>query len=172
MALPVVSIVVALDERNAIGHAGALPWRLPEDLKRFKTLTLGKPVVMGRKTWDSIGKPLPGRHNIVVTRQHGLELPGATVVASLDAALRAAGDVPEVCVIGGAEIYRQALPLADVLHVTRVHATVAADTWFPPLDPAAWTEVAREQRPADERHAHACDFVELHRVRGAASPGQ
>ncbi|HWJ04585.1 MAG TPA: dihydrofolate reductase [Steroidobacteraceae bacterium] len=165
MARPVVSIVVALDERNAIGHAGTLPWRLPEDLKRFKTLTFGKPIVMGRRTWDSIGKPLPGRHNIVVTRQRGLELPGATVVASLDEALRAAGDVPEVCIIGGAEIYRLALPLTDVLHVTRVHATVAADTWFPQLDPAAWTEVACERRPADERHAHAYDFVELHRVR-------
>lgn len=160
-----VSIVVALDERNAIGHAGALPWRLSEDLKRFKMLTLGKPIVMGRKTWDSIGRPLPGRHNIVVTRQRGLELPGATVVASLEDALRAAGDVPEVCIIGGAEIYRLALPLADVLHVTRVHATVAADTWFPPIDPSEWTEVAREPRAADERHAHAFDFVELHRAR-------
>ena len=78
----VVSIVVAMDERNAIGNAGGLPWRLPEDLKRFKALTLGKPVVMGRRTWDSIGKPLPGRHNVVVTRRHGLQLPGATVVAS------------------------------------------------------------------------------------------
>lgn len=165
MTRPVVSIVVALDERNAIGHAGALPWRLPEDLKRFKALTLGKPVVMGRKTWDSIGKPLPGRHNIVVTRRRGLELPGATVVPSLDEALRVAGDVPEVCIIGGAEIYRLALPLTDVLHVTRVHATVAADTWFPAIDTPEWHEIARVARPADERHAYAFDFVELHRVR-------
>lgn len=165
MGRPLVSIVVALDERDAIGHAGVLPWRLPEDLKRFKALTLGKPIVMGRKTWDSIGKALPGRHNLVVTRRRDLDLPGATVVASLEEALQQAGDVPEVCIIGGAEIYRQALPLADVLHVTRVHASVAADTWFPPLDAHAWVEVAREEHPADARHAHAYDFVELHRVR-------
>jgi dihydrofolate reductase len=147
------------------GAASAEPRPLPEDLKRFKALTLGKPIVMGRRTWDSIGKPLPGRHNIVVTRQRGLELPGATVVGSLDEAMQAAGDVPEVCIIGGAEIYRQALPRADVLHLTRVHATVAADTWFPAIDAAEWTEVFSEHHPADERHAYGYDFVELRRVR-------
>lgn len=159
-----VSIIVATDERGAIGHQGRLPWRLPEDLKHFKALTLGKPVVMGRKTWDSIGRPLPGRLNIVVTRQGRLELPGATVVGSLDEALEQAGDVPEVCIIGGAEIYRLALPLADTVHLTRVHATVAADTFFPALDPAEWAQVTREERAADERHAHAYAFVELRRV--------
>jgi len=162
--MPRVSIIVATDERGAIGHEGQLPWRLPEDLKRFKAITLGKPVIMGRKTWDSIGRPLPGRLNIVVTRQPGLELAGATVVGSLDEALAAAGDAPEACVIGGAEIYRLALPLADTLHLTRVHATVAADTYFPVLDPQQWVEVAREERAADERHAHAYAFVELRRV--------
>lgn len=162
--MPRVSIIVATDERGAIGHEGQLPWRLPEDLKRFKAITLGKPVIMGRKTWDSIGRPLPGRLNIVVTRQPGLELAGATVVGSLDEALAAAGDAPEACVIGGAEIYRLALPLADTLHLTRVHATVAADTYFPVLDPQQWVEVAREERAADERHAHAYTFVELRRV--------
>ena len=162
--MPRVSIIVATDERGAIGHEGQLPWRLPEDLKRFKAITLGKPVIMGRKTWDSIGRPLPGRLNIVVTRQPGLELAGATVVGSLDEALAAAGDAPEACVIGGAEIYRLALPLADTLHLTRVHATVAADTYFPVLGPQQWVEVAREERAADERHAHAYAFVELRRV--------
>ena len=162
--MPRVSIIVATDERGAIGHEGQLPWRLPEDLKRFKAITLGKPVIMGRKTWDSIGRPLPGRLNIVVTRQPGLELAGATVVGSLDEALAAAGDAPEACVIGGAEIYRLALPLADTLHLTRVHATVAADTYFPVLDPQQWVEVAREERAADERHAHAYAFVELRRM--------
>ena len=162
--MPRVSIIVATDERGAIGHEGQLPWRLPEDLRRFKAITLGKPVIMGRKTWDSIGRPLPGRLNIVVTRQPGLELAGATVVGSLDEALAAAGDAPEACVIGGAEIYRLALPLADTLHLTRVHATVAADTYFPAPDPAQWQEVAREERAADERHAHAYAFVELRRV--------
>jgi dihydrofolate reductase len=165
---PLVSIVVAMDERNGIGRDGALPWRLPEDLKRFKSLTLGKPVVMGRKTWDSIGKPLPGRHNVVVTRQAGLALPGATVVPSLAAALRVAGDVPEVCIIGGAEIYRLALPVTDVLHVTRVHATVDADTFFPSLDADEWQRVAREDRSADERHPHAYSFE--HWVRRVQRP--
>jgi dihydrofolate reductase len=166
--MPLVSLVVATDQRGAIGRAGGLPWHLPDDLRRFKALTLGKPVVMGRKTWDSIGRPLPGRHNLVITRQAGLDLPGATVVASLEEALAAAGDVPEVCVIGGAEIFRQALPQIDVVHLTRVHATVAADTYLPPFDAAAWDEVAHEEHAADERHAHAFSFIELRR---RASPG-
>jgi dihydrofolate reductase len=169
--MPRVSIIVATDERGAIGLEGRLPWRLPEDLGRFKSLTLGKPVVMGRRTWDSIGKPLPGRLNIVVTRQAGLQLPGATVVGSLDQALATAGEVPEVCIIGGAEIYRLALPLADTLHLTRVHAVVAADTCFPELDLGQWQEVAREEHAADDRHAHAFAFIELRRARpGQAEP--
>jgi dihydrofolate reductase len=159
-----VSIVVAADERGAIGRRGELPWRLPEDLRRFKALTLGKPIVMGRRTWDSIGRPLPGRHSIVITRQPVLTLPGATVVGSFDAALRAAEGATEACVIGGAEIYRVALPRADVVHLTRVHAVVAdADTFLDPLDPADWVETAREAHPADERHACGYSFVELRR---------
>jgi dihydrofolate reductase len=161
--MPLVSLVVATDERGAIGRAGGLPWHLPDDLRRFKALTLGKPVLMGRKTWDSIGRPLPGRHNIVITRQAGLALPGTTVVASLEEALAAAGDVPEVCVIGGAEVFRQALPQVDVVHLTRVHATVAADTYLPPLEATAWEEVAREVHAADERHAYAFSFIEFRR---------
>lgn len=160
---PVVSIVVAMDERDGIGRAGGLPWRLPDDLRQFKALTLGKPVVMGRRTWDSIGRPLPGRLNIVVSRQPRLALPGATVVPSLAAALQAAGDVPETCVIGGAELYRVALPATDVLHLTRVHAVTDADTFFPPWEPAAWVETARTEHAADERHAHAFSFLRLER---------
>jgi len=163
--LALVSIVVATDELGGIGREGRLPWHLPEDLKRFKRLTLGKPVVMGRRTWDSIGRPLPGRHNIVVSRQAGLQFEGATVVPSFDAALTAAGDVPEICVIGGAEIYRLAVPLADVVHLTLVHASVAADTWLPPFDAATWRETARQPQPADARHAHALSFVTLERRR-------
>lgn len=170
MGHPLVSIVVAMDERGAIGREGGLPWRLPEDLRRFKALTLGKPIVMGRRTWDSIGRPLPGRLNIVVSRHRGLELADATVVASVAQALAVAGDVPEVCIIGGAEIYRLALPMADVLHVTRVHATIAADTFFPAIAPEQWTEVAREEHPADERHAHAYSFVELRRSASVRRP--
>jgi dihydrofolate reductase len=161
--VPLVSLVVATDERGAIGVNGGLPWHLPDDLRRFKALTLGKPVIMGRKTWDSIGRPLPGRHNIVITRQRALQVPGATVVDSLDAALAAAGDVPEVCVIGGADIFREALPRVGVVHLTRVHATVAADTYLPPLDAAAWQETAREDHAVDERHAHPFSFIQLRR---------
>lgn len=162
--MPLVSIIVATDERGAIGRDGRLPWHLPDDLKRFKALTMGKPIVMGRKTWDSIGRPLPGRHNIVVSRRRDLEIPGATMAASLDAALAAAGDVPEICVVGGAEIYRLALPMTDVVHLTRVHAVVEADTFFPALEAAQWAVAAREERPADARNQHACSFVELRRL--------
>ncbi len=165
--MPLVSIVVATDERGAIGRDGGLPWRLPDDLKRFKGLTMGKPIVMGRKTWDSIGKPLPGRHNIVVTRQAGFAAPDVTVVASLDDALEAAGDVPEVCIIGGAEIYRLALPRTNLIHLTRVHAIVDADTHFPAIAPEEWDETVVEERPVDDRHSFAFSFVELRRRRAA-----
>jgi dihydrofolate reductase len=159
-----VTMLVATDERGAIGRAGGLPWHLPADLKRFKALTMGKPIVMGRKTWQSIGRPLPGRLNVVISRQPGLAVAGATVVPTLDDALAAAGDVDEVCIIGGAEIYRLALPLAKRIHLTRIHATVPADTFFPELDPAQWQEVSREDHPADERHAYAYSFLELRRI--------
>jgi dihydrofolate reductase len=165
--MPLVSIIVATDERGAIGRDGGLPWRLPDDLKRFKTLTMGKPIVMGRKTWDSIGKPLPGRHNIVITRQAGFEVPGVTVVASLDDALTVAGDVPEVCIIGGAEIYRLALPRTDLIHLTRVHAVVDADTYFPELGADEWEELLIEKHAADARHTYAYSCVELRRRRRA-----
>lgn len=159
-----VSIVVAADERWAIGRGGELPWRLPEDLRRFKALTLGKPIVMGRRTWESIGRPLPGRRSIVVSRQPGLVLAGATVAGSIEAALRTAEGAAEACIIGGAGIYRAALPRTDVVHLTRVHTVVEdADTFLDPLDPADWIEVSREEWPADDRHASACSFVELRR---------
>ena len=159
-----VSIIVAADEQGGIGRDGGLPWHLPADLKRFKALTMGKPIVMGRRTWDSIGRPLPGRRSLVVSRQPGLVIDGAEVFDSLEDALAATSDAPETCVIGGAEIYRQALPRAEVVHLTRVHATVQADTFFPPLDAADWEEVAREDRPADDRHAYPFSFLTLCRV--------
>lgn len=160
-----VSIIVATDERGAIGRDGGLPWRLPDDLRRFKALTMGKPIVMGRRTWDSIGRPLPGRHNIVITRDATLALQGATVVTSLDAAIAAAGAVDEACIIGGAEIYRLALPRTDVIHLTRVHATVEADTFFPPLVPEEWDEDVLERHAADERHALPFSYVVQRRRR-------
>lgn len=162
--MTIVSLIVAADERGGIGRDGGLPWHLPDDLKRFKSLTMGKPIVMGRRTWDSIGRPLPGRRSLVVSRQRGLEIPGAEVANSLEDALNIAGDVPEVCIIGGSELYRAALPRADLVHLTRVHATVAADTFLPPLDPADWEQVSCERYPADERHAHAVSFITLRRI--------
>ena len=159
-----VSIVVATDEQGGIGLEGRLPWHLPNDLKRFKALTMGKPIVMGRRTFDSIGRALPGRVNMVVSRQSGLGIDGCVVVPSLEAALEAAGEADETCVIGGAEIYRLALPLAETLHLTRVHATVGADTFFPVIDAAQWEEISREDCPADERHAYPYSFVTLRRV--------
>jgi len=164
-----LSVVVAADERGGIGHAGGLPWHLPADLKRFKAITMGKPIVMGRRTWDSIGRPLPGRRSIVVSRQAGLAIEGAEVVGSLEEALRVASDAPESCVIGGAELYRLALPMAGLVHLTRVHATVEADTFLPALDPLDWEEVSSERHPADERHAYPYSFVTLRRVRAPAS---
>jgi dihydrofolate reductase len=156
-----VSIVVATDDHGGIGLGGTLPWHLPDDLRRFKALTMGKPIVMGRRTHDSIGRALPGRQNIVISRRPGLRIEGCTVVDSLDAALAAAGAVPEVVVIGGADVYRLAIPCAKSLHMTRVHADVGADTFFPALDAADWEEVSREERPADERHAYAVSYVTL-----------
>jgi len=164
----IVSLIVAADERGGIGRDGGLPWHLPDDLKRFKALTMGKPIVMGRRTWDSIGRPLPGRRSLVVSRQRGLEIPGAEVFGSFDDALLAAGDVPEVCVIGGAELYRAALPRADLVHLTRVHTVVDADTFLEPLDPAEWEQASCERRAADERNAYSVSYITLRRSSRAA----
>lgn len=159
-----IAIIVAMAENGVIGSDNRLPWHLPDDLKRFKALSLGKPIVMGRRTFESIGKPLPGRANIVVSRQPGLEIAGAVVVSSLDAALAAAGDVPEIVIIGGAEIFRQALPRTDTIHLTRVHARVAGDVMFPELDSGQWRETVVEHHAADERHQYAFTFVTLQRI--------
>lgn len=166
--MPLISIIVAVADNGVIGSGNQLPWRLPDDLKRFKALSLGKPIVMGRKTFDSIGRPLPGRLNIVISRQPGLEIPGCTVVTSIDEGLvvaRAAEpSTPEIVIVGGADIYRQILPRVRTIHLTRVHAEVAGDVVFPKLQEHEWREVAKEYHPADERHAHAFTFSTLERV--------
>ena len=159
-----LTIIVAMADNGVIGSANQLPWRLPDDLKRFKALSLGKPIVMGRKTFDSIGRPLPGRLNIVISRQAGLEIPGCTVVTSIDEAIVAAQPAPEIVIVGGADIYRQVLPQVQVVHLTRVHANVEGDVAFPTLVAHEWREVAKEYHPADERHAHAFTFSTLERV--------
>jgi dihydrofolate reductase len=155
---PVVTLIVAVADSGAIGRDNALPWHLPEDLKRFKRLTLGKPVIMGRKTFDSIGKPLPGRQNIVVTRDANYRREGVTVVHDAADALRAAEAAPEVMVIGGAELFRVYLPRAGRVHLTRVHGDIPGDVHWPPLEAREWRRVESETRAADERHAYAMTF--------------
>lgn len=145
-----IVMVVAVARNNVIGSSGDMPWRLSTDLKRFKALTLGKPMIMGRKTFESIGKPLPGRTSIVVTRDKQWQSEGVVPVQSLESALDLAREiaatnaVQEICVVGGGEIYRQALEQADILHVTRVHAEPQGDTVFPDIDEAIWVETFRE----------------------------
>ncbi|SDQ42850.1 dihydrofolate reductase [Pseudoxanthomonas sp. CF385] len=163
-----ISLIAALDRRRAIGRDNDLPWRLPDDLKCFKALTLGKPVLMGRKTAESLGRALPGRLNLVLTRRGGVPFAGMQAVASVDEAMAIAEaqGADELCVIGGGEVYALTLDRADVLHLTEIDTVVAdAHAFFPAFDPADWREVAREPHPADAKHAMAFDFVEYHRAR-------
>jgi dihydrofolate reductase len=161
------SLVVAMARNRVIGRDNALPWRLPADLAHFRKVTMGHPIVMGRKTHESIGKALPGRLNIVVTRNRDYRAPGCTVVPSLEAAWRAAGDAEEVCVIGGTSLFREALPIADVIHMTEVEADVEGDTYFPEFDRGEWSERQIARHPVDERHAYPLRIVRLDRK----SPG-
>lgn len=142
--MPVISLVAAMAGNRVIGAGNRLPWHLPADLQRFKRLTMGAPVIMGRKTHESIGRALPGRRNIVVTRRPGASWDGCEVAGSLDAALAAARDAPEVFVIGGAELYAAVLPRADRLYLTLIDADYPGDTLFPEFDAADWRETARE----------------------------
>lgn len=151
-------------ENRIIGRDNALPWHLPADLKRFRRLTTGYPIVMGRRSYESIGRPLPERTNIVVTRRAEYRAPGCTVVHTIDDAFRVAGDTDEIFVIGGAELYAQTLDRADRLYLTWVHARVAGDTQFPAFDLASWREVARERHETDAQHALPYSFVTLDRV--------
>jgi dihydrofolate reductase len=142
--LPRVYLVVALARNGVIGAQGKLPWHLPEDLQHFKKLTLGHPVIMGRRTWESLGQALPGRENIVVSRRPGFEAPGASVASSVQAAIALCADEPVAFVIGGAEVYAAALPLADGLVLTEIDRDYAGDTRFPAWDRGAWREAQRE----------------------------
>ena len=163
-ASPALVVVAALDRNGAIGRGNALPWHLPEDLKRFKARTMGHPVLMGRRTAESIGRALPGRTNLVLTRGATAPFAGQVAIESLDEALSRVGGGP-LFVIGGAEVYALALPQANALWLTLVDAAVeGADAHFPPLEPGAWREIAREVHPADDRHAHAFEFVDYARV--------
>jgi len=167
---PLISLIVAMAQNGVIGRANALPWRLPEDLKRFKEYTLGKPILMGRKTFESIGRPLPGRLNLVLTRDTGWDAEGVTVVHSVEEALQQTRSSEELVAIGGAEIYRLLLPLAHRIYLTHVHADVPGDTFFPAFDPAQWDDVDYRTQPADERHAYPVTFVTLERRASPAAP--
>ena len=161
-----VSLVVAMAENRVVGRAGGMPWHISADLKRFKALTMGKPVIMGRKTFQSIGGPLPGRTNIVITRDASYGADGVLLAGGLDAALKIAGGegAAETMVIGGGEIYRMAMPLARRLYLTEVHIRVSGDTLFPVLDAGAWKEVGREDHDAEGLGVPAYSFVVLDRI--------
>ncbi|MFC3715000.1 dihydrofolate reductase [Luteimonas soli] len=168
-----MALVAAVDRNLAIGRGNAMPWHLPDDFRHFKALTLGKPILMGRKTAESLGRALPGRRNLVLTRGGRVPFAGMEAVASMEAALRAAEEdgAGELCVIGGAQVYALALPLATVLHLTLVDTAVeGADAFFPVFDRDAWCEVSRERHAADGRHAFGFEFVDYHRQAKAAQP--
>jgi dihydrofolate reductase len=162
-----LSMIAALAENRVIGVDNSMPWHLPGDFKYFKATTLGKPIIMGRKTWDSLGRPLPGRLNLVVTRQQNLQLEGAEVFTSLEAAVERAEEwaaeqgVSEVMLIGGAQLYGQALKLADRLYLTRVALTPEGDAWFPAFDEGQWTLVSNTENPAlDDKPAYRFEVWE------------
>ena len=163
-ARPEVVFIAAVARNGVIGRDNALPWRLKADLAHFRAVTMGHPVLMGRKTWESLAKPLPGRRNLVLTRQSGYRAQGAEVFASLDEALTAIEDAPRVFVIGGAEIYRLLLHKADVLLLSEVAADVAGDACFPDFDRAQFREASRMAHIADAENEYAVDIVEYRRI--------
>jgi dihydrofolate reductase len=156
---PRVSVIAALAKNRVIGIENRLPWRLPEDLAHFKALTLNHPILMGRKTFESLGRPLPGRTNIVVTRNPGYRPEGCRVADSIPAALTLCADADEIFFIGGAELYAQAIPLADRLYLTEVDIEPTGDAWFPEYDRSAFWEVSRESHTGEKGDALEFDFV-------------
>ncbi len=162
-----IAVIVAASENNVIGINNQLPWKLPDDFKFFKNTTYGFPIIMGRKTWESLGgKPLKGRHNIVITRQPDYTAEGVTITNSLAGALAIAekDEVKEIFVIGGMEIIRQAWNQVDRIYLTRVHGTFEGDAFFPEINPTEWKRVHTEEHPADDRHAYAFTFETWERM--------
>jgi dihydrofolate reductase len=169
-----ISVIVAMDRKGLIGREGGLPWHLPSDLRRFRQLTIGKPVIMGRTTHEHIGKPLPGRENIVLSRSPGSAMAGCFGARSLDEALGAAGDADEVFVIGGATVYRAALPRADRIYLTLVDGVFTGTTYFPTemVHPGDWVVGRRELCEADAKNPYRHLFLVLDRAEPGAPPGQ
>lgn len=166
---PRVSLILAMSENRVIGVANRLPWHLPAELKHFRAVTMGHPIIMGRKTHESIGRVLPGRRNIVVTRNRGYGHEGVEVAHSLAEAIARCSAADEVFVIGGAELYRQAIEFADSIYLTLVHTVVEGDTYFQEIMPDLWREVERVPSPADDRNSLACDFIVYERTRSDRS---
>jgi dihydrofolate reductase len=156
-----ISAVVAMSDNRVIGKDNQLLWHLPADLKHFKQITMGKPILMGRKTFQSIGRPLPGRVNIVITQDKNFKADGCVVVHSIQAALKAVENQAEICVIGGAELYRQMLPIIQRIYLTIVHHDFSGDAFFPELDMNEWKEVERTELASDEKNNYSCSFLVL-----------
>jgi dihydrofolate reductase len=163
-----ISLIVAMGSNRVIGRDNRLPWRMPADMKRFRAITMGKSILMGRLTYDSIGRPLNGRHNIVLTRDRDFRAAGCTVANSIDEALRAAGK-GEILVIGGGLLYEQMLPMADRIYLTLLDAQFEGDSYFPLIEARTWTEVSREMCPADASNAYNYAFIVLERRSDLAS---
>jgi len=159
-----ISFVVAFDRNKVIGKNGGLPWRLPDDMRRVRQVTMGKPLIMGRRTYESIGRPLSGRTNIVLTRDPAFHPEGVLTARTPEEALGLAGDAPEVIVFGGAQVFRQFLPMADRIYLTQVDADVGGDTYFD-FNRTDWREVENVPHPADERHPYPFNFLTLDRIR-------
>lgn len=162
-AHPTISLIAAMAENRVIGINNRMPWHLPADLRHFKALTIGKPIIMGRKTWESLPGLLPDRPHIVVTHQPNYQAEGCQVVHSIDEALAAAGDVSEVMIVGGAAFYSAMLPQADRIYLTRVETTVEGDAFFPDCNPAQWQITAQEKHAADEKNLLPYSFLTLER---------
>lgn len=160
-----VSMIVAASANNVIGASGSLPWRLSEDLRRFKEITMGKPMIMGRLTFESIGKALPGRRSIVLTRDAAYQAEGCEVVTTPDAAFEQAADADEVMIIGGGNVYEQMLPMTDRIYLTRIHAEIDGDTFFPEINEDDWRIVSSEPLPPNDERPFSISFQLLERVK-------
>lgn len=158
-----ISLIVAMAHNRVIGKNNGMPWHLPADLKHFKKITSGKPVIMGRKTFESIGKALPNRRNIVISRNAAYQAPDCEVVTSLSAALALVADANEICIIGGAQIFQEALPMADRLYLTFIDLKIEGDTFFPEWNHIHWRELFHDTHPADQQNPYALTFVTLER---------
>jgi dihydrofolate reductase len=159
-----ISLIAAMDKKHVMGYQNKLPWHMPADLLHFKNLTLEKPIVMGRKTFESIGKPLPKRQNIILTRNPQFQAPGCTIVSSLDAALTAANPAKELMIIGGSELFSLALPLSTVMYLTLIHHEFTGDTYFPQWNIKEWIVTSSEYHRADEKNPYDYEFLTLERT--------